>query len=449
VLSTPASQREVSGRSGNQHRFKLLEGIILFLAVPFLLFPQVFLPITLTVLILLAVIWLLPLLIRPRQPNLPPTPFNIVLIFWCLALSIGILVTADPAETLPKATGLILGLAVWRYMAIVVKTRRLVLIATMVTLLVAIGFSLIGMVALDEIVKIPVLVSLNPARALSTPVLEGLAIHPNQLAGLLSLYLPLLFSLLFGGWKHGWPRGLRVVLVISTLFALTMLVFTQSRGGWIGFIAGLGALVALWGIMLPPSRGRTLLRGSSLVVGLVIVVGILMIGPNNIESLWLDPPAETVVGTLETLNFRRELWPWAVTAIGDFPFTGTGLGSFRHVAFRLYPLSIDPRYDISHAHNIFLQTALDVGVPGLINYLALLLLAAGVGWQVARRNSTFRPVALGVLAGLVAFHVYGQADAIALGAKPGLILWMFFGLLTAMNQAIMPVTSQTENAIDH
>jgi putative inorganic carbon (hco3(-)) transporter len=448
-LPTPAEQRFGSGRSGNQYRFNLPEGIILFLAVPFLLFPQAFLPITLTVLILLAVIWLLPLFIRPRQPNIPPTPFNIVLIFWCLALSTGILVTADPAETLPKATGLILGLAVWRYMAIVVSTRRLVMIATVATILVAIGFSFIGMAALDDIVKIPVLVSLNPARDLSTPVLEGLAIHPNQLAGLLSLYLPLLLSLLFGGWMHGWSRGWRIVLVISTLFALAMLVLTQSRGGWIGFIAGIGALVALWSVMLPPSRGRTLLRGSFLVIGLLIVVGTLMIGPSTIESFWLNPPAETVVGTLETLNFRRELWPWAITAISDFPFTGTGLGAFRHVAFRIYPLSINPSYDIGHAHNIFLQTTLDVGIPGLIIYLALLLLAAGVGWQVARRKPTFRPVALGVLAGLVAFHVYGQADAIALGAKPGLILWMFFGLLTAMNQVIDPITYRTDNVIDH
>jgi putative inorganic carbon (hco3(-)) transporter len=218
---------------------------------------------------------------------------------------------------------------------------------------------------------------------------------------------------------------------------------TQSRGGWVATIVGLFILMALWGIVLPPSPGRKLLRGSVILIALLAIFSIQIVGPDRIEAIWLNPPAETVVGTLETLNFRRELWPWAITAIGDFPFTGTGLGSFRHVAFRLYPLSIDPRYDISHAHNIFLQTALDVGIPGLIIYLALLLVAAVVGWRVARRNYTFQPVALGLLAGLAAFHVYGLADAIALGAKPGLILWMFFGILTGINQV-----TESENNLD-
>ena len=47
----------------------------------------------------------------------------------------------------------------------------------------------------------------------------------------------------------------------------------------------------------------------------------------------------------------------------------------------------------AHAHNIFLQTALDVGLPGLIVYLALLLLAFWLGWQVARGDETLRPFA--------------------------------------------------------
>jgi putative inorganic carbon (hco3(-)) transporter len=443
VLTTPAEQRTAKSRSGNQYRLMLPEGIVLCIAVPFLLFPQAYLPITLIVLVLLALIWLLPLVTEPRQPNLPSTPFNLALLLWGLALSIGILVTADPDETLPKATGLILGLAVWRYMAIVITTRRLVMIATMVMLLVAAGFSVIGMVALDEIVKIPILVSLNPAQDLRMPVFEGLAIHPNQLAGLINLYLPLLFSLVFAGWRPGWPKWGRLTLLLCTVLVLGMLLMTQSRGGWVATIVGLFILMALWGIVLPPSPGRKLLRGSVILIALLAIFSIQIVGPDRIEAIWLNPPAETVVGTLETLNFRRELWPWAITAIGDFPFTGTGLGSFRHVAFRLYPLSIDPRYDISHAHNIFLQTALDVGIPGLIIYLALLLVAAVVGWRVARRNYTFQPVALGLLAGLAAFHVYGLADAIALGAKPGLILWMFFGILTGINQV-----TESENNLD-
>jgi O-antigen ligase len=45
----------------------------------------------------------------------------------------------------------------------------------------------------------------------------------------------------------------------------------------------------------------------------------------------------------------------------------------------LYPLFTVPLdSDIAHAHNIFLQTALDLGIPGLVAYLALLIEIWGI-----------------------------------------------------------------------
>jgi len=170
---------------------------------------------------------------------------------------------------------------------------------------------------------------------------------------------------------------------------------------------------------------------------LVGVAGVLWIGPRTLWELWVSPPEATALGTLRTLGVRRELWPWAVTAIGDFPFTGVGLGAFRQVVFRLYPLPPWPSYDIGHAHNIFLQTALDTGLPGLVVYVAILFVAAAVGWRVARRDRGFRPVSLGLLAGLVGLHVFGLADALVIGAKPALVFWLALGVLASMNKEEM------------
>jgi putative inorganic carbon (hco3(-)) transporter len=125
-------------------------------------------------------------------------------------------------------------------------------------------------------------------------------------------------------------------------------------------------------------------------------------------------------------------------AVGDFPFTGTGLGTFRQVVRRLYPLNVSPTYDIAHAHNIFLQTALDVGIPGLIAYLSLLLIAAALSWKIAQRDKTLRPFALGILASFAALHIYGLTDALALGSKTGLSFWVALGLLTAMFRLTQP-----------
>jgi putative inorganic carbon (hco3(-)) transporter len=67
--------------------------------------------------------------------------------------------------------------------------------------------------------------------------------------------------------------------------------------------------------------------------------------------------------------------------IQDFPFTGMGMNVFRKVVPVLYPLFlIGPDIDIGHAHNEFLQAALDLGIPGLIAFLALYI---GVFWMLA------------------------------------------------------------------
>jgi putative inorganic carbon (HCO3(-)) transporter len=138
-----------------------------------------------------------------------------------------------------------------------------------------------------------------------------------------------------------------------------------------------------------------------------------------------------------SLSGRPEIWSRAFYAIQDFPFTGAGLGTFRRVVNLLYPLfTISPTYDIAHAHDIFLQVALDLGLPGLIAYLACLWIAFVVAWHGARRSAgAVRSLALGLLAGLLALHVYGLTDAIALGAKPGVAFWLALGLIAALSMS--------------
>lgn len=410
----------------------ILEGIILLSAAPWLLFPDLLPAATVVALLALALVWLLGMAFD--RTALPRTPFNLAFVLLGVALGVGILVSADPMETLPKATGVVLGLAVWRFVVIAVGRRPHVALAVALLLLICLGFSVTGVLSLRELPKIPALTAANPFRNLALPGLAQLSTHPNQLAALISFFLPLLVSLAVGPRPGPSRRLWRVALALVTLLVVAILILTQSRGGWIATAAGLFALAALWAAVLPPSHAR---RGLRLVVGLAVLAALAVavwIGPTTLWEMWLNPPADTAVGTLRTLGVRRAIWPWGATAVGDFPFTGVGLGAFRQVVFRLYPLPPWPDYDLGHAHNIFLQTALDTGLPGLVAYLAVLFVAAAVGWRVARRDPGFRAVSLGLLAGLVALHVFGLADALVLGAKPAVVFWFALGLLAAMNK---------------
>ncbi|MEZ4642780.1 MAG: O-antigen ligase family protein [Chloroflexota bacterium] len=299
--------------------------------------------------------------------------------------------------------------------------------------LAGLGFTLIGVVSANWTVKVPFLAALLPQRLLSLPEGDSAGVQTNQLAGTILFYFPLLASLLIGVWgQRAWRNWRTWGVLAGTAVMGGLLLLTQSRSGWLGGLGGMLVLLALWGLAAAPGRQRFWLRLALLVALVALFAGLAVIGPTRLAALWQDPDLETAVGNLGTINFRKEVWHWGLLAVSDFPFTGTGLGSFRRVIHRFYPTTILPTYDIAHAHNIFLQVALDVGLPGLVAYGALLLLVGYMGWQVARYNERWRALTLGLLAGLAAVHIFGLTDALALGAKPGLLFWWALGLLTVL-----------------
>ncbi len=428
----------------NKH-FWIIETLLLGAGAPFLLFPTLRPTVTVGVLALFALWW--PARWGLERRPLPPTPFNGALLLWGSAVAVGIAVTAVPTLTLPKATGLILGLATWRYLALTLHNRRDARWGLAGLILVGLGIAGVGLLSVSWRVKIPFLqawIARLPQQILALPEGPAGGVNANQLGGVLAFYLPLALA---GVWetlqalpraknrRRGWGAvGLLAGALLGLALTIGLLVLTQSRSGWIGGAVGILTLLSLWvgaGKRDWPRR----------VVGITLVVVLVLggvvyarMGPERLAALWENPGGvETdVVGTV-TLSGRVEIWSRALYAIQDFPFTGCGLGTFREVVWILYPLfTISPEHDIAHAHNMFLQVAVDTGLPGLIAYLALLGSAAVLGWRVARRDVYLRPLALGLLAGLVALHVYGLTDALAPGSKPAVILWLALGLLTGM-----------------
>jgi putative inorganic carbon (HCO3(-)) transporter len=121
----------------------------------------------------------------------------------------------------------------------------------------------------------------------------------------------------------------------------------------------------------------------------------------------------------------------------DFPFTGIGMGTFRQVANAMYPFFLaGPDADIPHAHNLLLQVAVDQGLPGLIMWLALLLLVICGAWSVYRRGQRagdrwLAALGAGLLCSQAALLVHGLLDATLWGTRPAVLLWAVWGLAMA------------------
>lgn len=413
-----------------------LEGALLLVVALFLLFPTFALELTCFALLLVSLLWLLPLLIRTWSwPS--PTPFDVLLLAWAAVLLISILVTADPFLTLPKATGLILGLACWRYMNRAIQSPRLLWVALITWGGLGVGFVLIGALSTNWLTKVPGLASIImylPESQVFLPESPDAGVHANQLAGTLLLLIPFLCSVLMALYWSRPSQRLFLGWALLTFIAVVMLLLTQSRTGWVAFAGALCVLCFLWWAALPPGNRRRLFAGCSVAMVSMAILLVVLLGPNRLQHAWRAPSPEFMDGQLNTISFRQEVWHWAIVAVEDFPFTGTGLGSFRVVVRRLYPLNVVPTYDIAHAHNVFLQVALDVGLPGLIIYLAIVGLAFFLGLKAARQDEKLRPYALGLLGGLAALHIFGLADTLALGSKSHLLFWIMLGLITAMHR---------------
>jgi len=129
-----------------------------------------------------------------------------------------------------------------------------------------------------------------------------------------------------------------------------------------------------------------------------------------------------------------------------------GMNTFRSGINIFYPWSAGNAIkDIGHAHNEFLQAALDLGLPGLIGFLSLNLVSA---WMLVQTWRNVKPVnpeikpdsfsgwfsstvgvralVVGFTGGFLAHLLFGLIDAIALGAKPGVMFWMLLGLITGL-----------------
>jgi putative inorganic carbon (HCO3(-)) transporter len=241
--------------------------------------------------------------------------------------------------------------------------------------------------------------------------------HPNEVGGILALLLPIALGVAIfpGVW---WLRlGGGVVFLLG----LPTFVLTLSRAAWLGLAAAVLFLLVL--------RWRWLWLGFGAAL-LAIGGTALALGPQRLFEILLA--VEILAWQTSMAGRRIEIMGRGLLLLRDFPLTGVGLNLFPILSDHLYPSpTLGPRVHIPHAHNFFLQTALDLGVPGALAFFCLVvrtLVRLRSAWLMVPED---RGLAAGLAAGLLGFGLYGAVDAVTLGAKPGFLFWWLLGLAWA------------------
>jgi len=107
---------------------------------------------------------------------------------------------------------------------------------------------------------------------------------------------------------------------------------------------------------------------------------------------------------------RRTFYRNTIEMIGDFPWTGTGKGTYVN-AYAMYE-KVDDRLRLSFAHNDYLEAAAENGIVGGgalgLAGIGLVIWLAGM-WR-RRRSSFAKGLGLGALLGVAALLIHGFTD---------------------------------------
>lgn len=228
--------------------------------------------------------------------------------------------------------------------------------------------------------------------------------NPNLLAGFLVTIMAIAGGLGLSDCR------LKAKLIFFGLIMVmgVCLVLTYSRGAWLSLLAAF----VTFGI----------LYNRKLLWLLVLVPAVMLLG----HDVFLERMLSIINPTDTSTTVRLALWQSTLTMIHDHPLLGIGWGSY---------LLVYPHYNffvhncgtkIVHAHNMYLHIAAEIGIPGLLVFLALLFGHIRYAYRLAVSITVSwgAGLMLGILAALLGITIGGFTDYVLFNIQMSMIFWL-------------------------
>jgi len=155
----------------------------------------------------------------------------------------------------------------------------------------------------------------------------------------------------------------QIIFYLLFFIFLTALFFTFSRGAWAGFIVGSIFILAfkLW--QWDKSSLRQLF---ALAAASAVLVGVLFINYQSLATTRLSNNARLEIkSNLE----RTASYKDGIAIIKDHWLAGVGIGGYTRSLVKLHPN--EPSWFYQPTHNVFLLVWAEVGIVGLILFIAV------------------------------------------------------------------------------
>lgn len=227
--------------------------------------------------------------------------------------------------------------------------------------------------------------------------------NPNLLAGFLVTAMSIAVGLACKAKKS---KSKLMLFGLAAMFG-TCLVLTYSRGAWLSVIAVIGTYGLIY---------------NRRILWLLLVIPIVVLCTHDVLERLLS-----IVNPTDTSStLRLALWESTWAMIIDKPLLGIGWGAY-WLVYPEYDFFVqDTGIKIFHAHNMYLNIAAEIGIPGLVAFLAIMFGHARAALRIFI-GTTDRWIAglmLGIVSAIVGLAVSGFTDYVMFNIQMSMLFWL-------------------------
>jgi O-antigen ligase len=203
-------------------------------------------------------------------------------------------------------------------------------------------------------------------------------------------------------------------IVIAVLALLTALCLILAAESMTSFAALVGMILVL--------RVAPTLRWSAGIRRAVQVFGAVIALPGLYALIHFRDSVTGLMGRNASLTGRVKIWTLSLASIALKPILGYGYSAFWATSAEAMRINVATNWTVPHAHNAYIELALELGLVGLGLYAAAYLVAmkrAALYMRMERGNSAKWPL---VYLCFVLLYSFTENYVLA----PNTIFWMLF-----------------------
>ncbi len=232
--------------------------------------------------------------------------------------------------------------------------------------------------------------------------------NPNVLGQYFIITLPLIFALFVLN------KNLSTKILWLGIFAagFLCLLYTWSRGAWVGVMLGIAIFLLL--------RDRRFI-----LLGILCLFALPFVLPESIMSRLLS------IGNTgdSSTAYRVSVWIASLRMAMRFWMSGVGYGSDAFA--RVYSnFALNGAGYALHSHNFYIQLVTDVGVGGLIVFLAIALTACRETATV-KKDKLIKGITLALSGALAGYLFQGVAESMWYNLRMSLMFWIMMAFIVS------------------